>query len=246
LKLATIDPATGNVNILSDQVISNDGFSMGDCDIDPTNNRYLYVRQDSLYTVNLTDGSLINKMKIENINSAITPLTSIVYDDLTEAPVGFISKEMGETMQILPGETLSLNAWVGDDVSYEWQDGSTNSTLWVTETGEYQVTIKRGGFAIIGTVTVEAGTVVSTGDVEEELGVNIFPNPAQEVIYFELENFNGVQNELELLDINGKSILSKNITASVGNIKISNLATGIYILRFYQNGKVAQRRAVID
>jgi len=43
LRLSTIDPVTGAMSIVSPEITSNDGFSMGDCDIDPNGNRYFYI-----------------------------------------------------------------------------------------------------------------------------------------------------------------------------------------------------------
>lgn len=71
--------------------------------------------------------------------------------------------------------------------------------------------------------------------VESEISkLNIYPNPAKEEIIIKYEK---AINSLELLDLNGKSVLNnKNLTPKMEqNIKIDYLKTGTYFIRINEN-----------
>ncbi len=66
----------------------------------------------------------------------------------------------------------------------------------------------------------------------------VYPNPANDKIYFNLANTGSVK--IQIFDITGK--MQKEITAeneAVFEISISDMLSGIYIYKAYQNGKVA-------
>lgn len=244
LRLATIDPTTGEMILISNDITSNDGFSMGDCDIDPTGNRYFYVRQDSLYIVDLNDGSVIDQIAIENQNNAIAPIINMVYDDLTDDNPGDLVMDMGETIFMEPGQTMELNAWVGEEATYQWQDGSIEATLSVSEAGEYSVTITRDAFTIHGAVTVEM-TPVSISELEAGLDFKIYPNPAQESLQYEINGADLLGGTLTLLDINGKPVLSKNISGNVGTLNVKSLSDGTYLLQYEAEGLTVSKKVLI-
>ncbi len=138
LRLCSINMQTGEIEVISNAPTSNDGFSMGDCDIDPTNDRYFYVRQNNLYTVDLNTGDLISVVPIQNTNNAVAPIINMAYDDLSELP-GVLQMDMEEKLFINQGESISLNVNLGDASSYLWSDGYVGAEKEISEAGTYSV-----------------------------------------------------------------------------------------------------------
>lgn len=231
LRLATIDPATGLMTLISQDITSNDGFSMGDCDIDPSGNRYFYIRQNELYIVSLSDGTVINQIPIDNLNNAIAPIINMTYDDLTIPPTD-INMEMGGPFELANGAIMELNAWVGDEANYMWQDGQTTSSIQVDQPGDYAVTITKDAFTIKGNVRLE-GTTVSTNDLDNEIGLNIFPNPSSDYLQYEIEQPNILTNpNFDILDLQGRVLKSISVTSNQGKIDIRALTPGSYFIRY--------------
>ncbi len=78
--------------------------------------------------------------------------------------------------------------------------------------------------------------------------VNVYPNPASDILSVELPNQNNNNINISVYDINGRRLIEKNITPSEPFVKISlnilNLSDGNYILRI-QQGKYFYNGIVI-
>ncbi len=77
-------------------------------------------------------------------------LTDSVYIEFTNPP----SVNLGADRILCRDETITLDATTSD-ATYEWQDGSTNSTLTITQSGKYWVAVRRGDCIISDTINVE-------------------------------------------------------------------------------------------
>lgn len=83
---------------------------------------------------------------------------------------------------------------------------------------------------------------LSLSENSKKYTLNIFPNPAQNEIYFLV---NGVLNEnaiVEIIDINGRTILKGN--ANTNFMDIRDINNGIYFLRLYENSAVWTTRFI--
>ncbi len=228
LRLATIDPETGVVTVISEEPTSTDGFSMGDCDIDVANGRFFYVRQGAIYIVDIETGELLNIVEMDNESNAIAPLMNMVYDDLGNqlAP---LEMNMGAEIRLQAGSSMELNAWVGDDVMYEWSDGLTGAARTITEAGDYSVIINRDGFTVEGTITVSTEEAVGIdSSVEEQLIV--FPNPVSNRLSIDLgAAFSEAQMSYELIDASGKVVMTGQLMPNT-SLDVSALPSGQYLL----------------
>jgi uncharacterized repeat protein (TIGR01451 family) len=78
------------------------------------------------------------------------------------------------------------------------------------------------------------------------LGVNAFdsdtfeyyPNPTSDVVNFSLKNTSTSIDSIEVMDILGKTLLSKTINFYQASIDMSSLANGIYLVKISANGQV--------
>ncbi len=67
-------------------------------------------------------------------------------------------------------------------------------------------------------------------ETSSDIGVRLYPNPARESINFDLAK-NISSAKIEILDINGKLLLSDHISTNQTKIEISSLQAGMYICR---------------
>ena len=236
LRLATIDPINGNMELISQNITSTDGFSMGDCDIDPVGNRYFYIRQNVLYIVSLSDGTVMQTIPIENLNNAVVPIINMSYDDLTNDAPTLLSLDLGDTTEISIGNAIELNAWVGDEATYLWQDGNTAAIRSITTPGDYSVTITRDDFTIQGSVTVEMENTTAINWIDADLRIEISPNPASDFVVYKIKSMNAIDGQLSLLDLNGKVLWSKVIQKGNGTIGVRTLPAGTYVLNYQADG----------
>lgn len=91
-------------------------------------------------------------------------------------------------------------------------------------------------------VYFEVGTPLSVAKDEIE-GFNLYPNPVSKGKFSISTGENLIKN-IELFDINGKMVLSRSVK-NKESINISNLNSGIYILKVEENSKNATRKLII-
>lgn len=231
LYLAKADPATGNFTVLSQNPVSNDCFQGGVADIDPIGGQYFYPRltrgDQEIITVDTRTGSLISSKKVITSSTSQVYLTNIAYNELYNvAPNSIIPKRMGNDAgtMTLGSDPLVLNAWVGPDASYRWEDGSTNPMRTISQPGKYEVEIIRDGFIIKGEVEVGALTDVEAKSLN--LGFSLYPNPARDWLF--LDNTTEQRGSVIITDAQGRKIRS--YTDIPAGISIAELPQGLYRL----------------
>ena len=70
--------------------------------------------------------------------------------------------------------------------------------------------------------------------LDEGLRVEVFPNPVTDVLYYSIGNTAILPHHIELMDINGRVILSR---IKEGNdLHIAHLPAGLYFLKVHQEG----------
>ena len=68
--------------------------------------------------------------------------------------------------------------------------------------------------------------------------VKVYPNPTSGSIFIEREKSGSL--ELTLLDMKGSIIMQKTVLSAFGNLNLSHLPKGIYILRMYDEKKASK------
>ncbi len=90
-----------------------------------------------------------------------------------------------------------------------------------------------------------AGSVVSLGtdDLATEAEISFSPNPASDVLTIHVGGI-GAPVQIDVLDLSGRIQMQANMTESDLNLDLSHLNSGLYLVRFVQNGKINQSRFI--
>ncbi|PHR69272.1 MAG: hypothetical protein COA67_11125 [Lutibacter sp.] len=75
-------------------------------------------------------------------------------------------------------------------------------------------------------------------------GFAVYPNPVNNG-EFSISSFNNATKQIQIFDMLGKQVYS-NVVKANENVQVSNLNTGIYILKVLEEGKTATRKLVIQ
>jgi hypothetical protein len=85
--------------------------------------------------------------------------------------------------------------------------------------------------------TFDDGTTNAVGNVNRQVGFRYFPNPAKDMLRVECPN--GAIDQVWIMDMTGRTVLSQPTPQRPGGITISttDLAAGMYLLRVQHNGR---------
>ena len=112
-----------------------------------------------------------------------------------------------------------------------WDNFQTTNTISNLAPGDYTVTVTDAlGCLASATYTVEAGLIIGIAQpVSAGISVNVYPNPATEVLYFDIS---GVDNaEIFIYTFAGKYLKTFRVEEGLSMLSTADLAGGIY---FYQ------------
>ena len=150
-----------------------------------------------------------------------------------------LAVNLGEDINMTTDEEVVLHATnAGDNITYAWQDNSTDSTYTVDASelgeGEYEfyVTVSNDICSVSDTVNIIISTV--SYEMESNKFVSIYPNPASSQITVDMENVNA-STRLELINATGRIVLVQELTDNKTVIDLSRYAKGIYNLVIKQN-----------
>ncbi len=132
-------------------------------------------------------------------------------------------------------------------LTYLWSNGETTSNINSLVEGSYTCTItdRNGCEKVVGPFIVENTT--STNEAKYLTSFNVFPNPASNAIYLNVEFINKEHVSLEIYNTLGHSVILNKYENNISDIiDISNLPGGVYQLVLTGNEfKIARRIVVI-
>ncbi|MEZ4771675.1 MAG: M12 family metallo-peptidase [Bacteroidia bacterium] len=125
----------------------------------------------------------------------------------------------------------------------KYQHNGDNATA-----DNFSFTVKNPQNGFLGTPIFNIIITQTTAVNNEIPGVNvsIFPNPADEIIEVQLEGDFGKQFNFSLLNMNGQIITREVVKTSSAKIDVSNLASGIYIVRIVSEKGVFVQKLVVE
>lgn len=74
--------------------------------------------------------------------------------------------------------------------------------------------------------------------------LSVYPNPTKDIIYVN-NNLNAVVNSIEMSDLNGRVVKTQIINAAEGQVSISDLAAGVYMMKVITDQGTADRKSVV-
>jgi hypothetical protein len=81
------------------------------------------------------------------------------------------------------------------------------------------------------------------GEITSDITVNIYPNPARDILYVQ-SDATGI-NSITIIDLSGQVVLTSNEITDNGT-DISNLASGVYIIRIETESEIINQQFVIS
>ncbi len=141
------------------------------------------------------------------------------------------SIDLGNDSTLCIGDTLLLESnFSGND--YSWQDGSTEGTFQVTESGTYSFQIDYPTFTLSDSVTIDFINCDTTMNIEDNTSyiTHLYPNPSENIIHLKMNKM--FQNlDISIRNQLGVNILKQSIqNTNDFSIPIHHLTSGLYYL----------------
>ncbi len=145
----------------------------------------------------------------------------------------------------------------GDDFWWNSSQDQGNNTVWNIQGAGLTTNFLRGvhftsptnGYVVGNGKTLLKYTEVSgIGDGVETLAFEIYPNPAQNIIQIQCSEFKTESGIIEILSLDGKKILEKEIEIGIENIELdlNNLKSGIYLCKISTDKKSSTKKLIIE
>lgn len=146
--------------------------------------------------------------------------------------------------------SITLNISGGNSSSYSivWSNGSTDATIDQLAAGDYSVLVTDAKGCITESIyTVEASTT-NVNEIEFINTFKVYPNPADDKVYIDLELDKTVQMEIRVLSILGKVYQSSRVNDSIirTSIDVSAIPNGVYFIELKAEGKVSLKKLVVS
>lgn len=124
------------------------------------------------------------------------------------------------------GQIVEVSAVSNTD--YEFTNWTDEYNVIVSEDSTFNYTMPDHN------CTLTANFIETTNVDENVLHAVIYPIPASNQLIIQQESNNA---KLSIIDIQGRTILEKEITSKIFNLSVDNIANGFYFLRLEANGK---------
>ena len=127
-------------------------------------------------------------------------------------------------LQILSGTT---NEIATDYTKFEIANDENNGQWYLTSLGKL------------------ASDDVSIADYTNESSLNVYPNPATDILEININNMELGQMYLKIYDISGKQIRKIDIFESQTKISVKDLANGVYMVQLFSNTQMIESKKLI-
>jgi len=149
-------------------------------------------------------------------------------------------------------EGINLTATL-NNATYQWIDCNNNNALISGATSQSFTAVQDGDYAV--EITLNGCTEVSdciavivTGIAEEHLAsmVNLYPNPARDVIMLDLQAFGASRLDLQLFSLDGLELFSrKDIVEKEIELDVSRFKQGTYLLKISSESTLVIKKVII-
>jgi len=91
----------------------------------------------------------------------------------------------------------------------------------------------------------DVGTAINESSLEQEIDINMYPNPASENVFIEFQKMSEI-NKLSIIDMSGKIVESIFPEANKSlEINLTNYQKGIYLIKIFSNNITIIRKLVV-
>ena len=193
------------------------------------------------------------KVRVVTSNPAVTSEVSATTLTIKPLPTAkFVDKEItlqqyltADVKLFLTGETPQ-KLKLSDGQSFDFNDLNPTIKLMPNQTTEYKISSVNNvcGEGIVSTDALKITVTAVLGNEPTYDGVEVFPNPTEQSITITLEKVIKGNTNLELIDIQGRSLLQREIIEEKTNVNLQSLPAGTYLLRVLQGEKVLIRKVI--
>jgi PKD repeat protein len=169
---------------------------------------------------------------------------------LKQITVSVLNGPVADYSTINQGKVVVFTNASKNGVTYNWDfgDGATSSSQspfhdYKTD-GIYTATliVSNGNCSDTISKQIIVGSPASINNSNVS-NINVFPNPANEFVTINIEDF---QNKnIELIDISGKLIQSKLANSKNTTLDLEELSSGVYFLRIQQNDTLFLKKLIV-
>lgn len=249
LRLAMVDPDSGNVTIISPNVVSSQGYLSGVSDIQPASNLYTFTvgsnNSMEIISVDLSTGIAVHRPLATNPNGALLPITNFAYQKLPE----FIPSPAAVFQFTSDGLSVEMKDQSRFARHYHWDfgDGTTHTAQFPSHTytnpGTYPVTLIVENAS--GSDTIQHTLTVGTTDraPEDALRFAVYPNPTSD--HWNLEFPQNQQGQLVVINATGQVMLETVLSGGVEyRVDATKWAAGVYNIQVRTKQGIAAKKVV--
>jgi len=148
----------------------------------------------------------------------------------------------GNDQTICPGVSVILSATGG--INYQWNNGVTNGNSFIPNVTQSYIASGSDNNGCTNSDTVIVTVIDCTGLEEQDgLNVSVYPNPIQDLLYFEFNEV--ISGGIELLSVEGRLISFVEINElETYQMDLSTLSFGPYFIRMNLNGQVKSLKVI--
>lgn len=144
------------------------------------------------------------------------------------------------------GAGVTLNTNPSTYSSYLWSNGATSPSILASATGFYWVEVTNAAGCVgSDTAYVEVWPTGVT-ELSELVGVTMYPNPARDMINFEISTDINALN-VSIVDVKGSTVARTTFNNSgVQSLSLDNIAAGVYSVQLStEEGQVSTQRLIV-
>ncbi|MFK7903590.1 MAG: T9SS type A sorting domain-containing protein, partial [Chitinophagales bacterium] len=131
------------------------------------------------------------------------------------------------SIEVLPNEEMATLSIIGVFSNYLWNTGETTPSIEVTANGTYTVSTT-DEYGCTSTASAEV-VITDIERLDQNLTIEIYPNPFENELIVEGKELKG--NLLQLYDLQGKLLVSKQLQADRAILEWKDLPNGMYVLK---------------
>lgn len=180
------------------------------------------------------------KLKVNTTNPILE--SNVVLLSIYELPEVLL----GNDTTVCAGTTLELEA-ANVFAEYEWSTGATTSTIEVSSTDTYTLTVTdNNNCKNDASIEVTFDVCSYVTSFENVLSVSVYPNPTEHLLNINVKQLQAEAVFVKLLSLDGRVLVQfeNNAIEFTNAIEVSNFSKGIYLLQL-QSENISQTKKVI-